>query len=158
MSNINGNQLRHAFLDTNGVMQDLGTLVGDSTSEGLGLNDIGQVVGASSAANGTYRGFILSNGVMTDLNSLLDSASVTKGWSIKYASAINNSGQITGAGTVNGEEHAFLLTPDTQDGGTGGTGGIVTPLPSTARAGLLFLCGMGLLRIVRWPKDTPANT
>ncbi|MGA2696202.1 MAG: hypothetical protein ABSE92_09070 [Terriglobales bacterium] len=32
-------------------------------------------------------------------------------WTLSTAYAINNSGQITGYGTINGENHAYLLTP-----------------------------------------------
>ena len=45
---------------------------------------------------------------MTDLNSLVDPAS---GWNITIAQAINDSGQIVGGGTINGQTHAFLMTP-----------------------------------------------
>jgi probable HAF family extracellular repeat protein len=47
---------------------------------------------------------------MRDLNQLLDSSGAH--WHIGVATAINNLGQITGAGTApSGDTHAFLLTP-----------------------------------------------
>jgi probable HAF family extracellular repeat protein len=45
---------------------------------------------------------------MQDLNNLIPPKS---GWVLEYAASINNRGQITGSGTINGETHAFLLTP-----------------------------------------------
>jgi len=45
---------------------------------------------------------------MQDLNNLIPPNS---GWSLSVAYAINKSGQITGQGTINGEQHGFLLTP-----------------------------------------------
>jgi hypothetical protein len=42
------------------------------------------------------------------LNTLLDPLS---GWSLSVATAINDAGQIVGAGMLEGQTHAFLLTP-----------------------------------------------
>jgi probable HAF family extracellular repeat protein len=45
---------------------------------------------------------------MRDLNALIPANS---GWEPLNAVAINLAGQIVGVGTVNGQQHAFLLTP-----------------------------------------------
>jgi probable HAF family extracellular repeat protein len=45
---------------------------------------------------------------MQNLNDLIPSNS---GWSLSLPTGINSRGQITGQGTINGEQHAFLLTP-----------------------------------------------
>ena len=45
---------------------------------------------------------------MSDLNDLIPSGS---GWTLRVGVKINNRGQITGFGVVNGQTHAFLLTP-----------------------------------------------
>src|SRR4051794_28477624 len=45
----------HAFLYSNGVMQDLGTLPGGTFSSGLGINNNGQVTGFSNPSG--YRAF-----------------------------------------------------------------------------------------------------
>jgi hypothetical protein len=45
---------------------------------------------------------------MQDLNDLISSDS---GWVLVWASAINRAGQITGWGTINGENHAYVLNP-----------------------------------------------
>ena len=41
---------------------------------------------------------------MQDLNGLIPANS---GWFLSTANAINNAGQVTGQGTINGESHAF---------------------------------------------------
>jgi hypothetical protein len=33
------------------------------------------------------------------------------GWDLHHAASINNAGQIVGYGTINGADHAYLLTP-----------------------------------------------
>ena len=93
----------HAVLWTSSGMRDLGTLPDSSSSGGIAINNKGQVVGQSGHA------FVWSqtNG-MQDLNTLIDPAS---GWTLLWAFAINDAGQITGSGLIDGESHAFLLTP-----------------------------------------------
>lgn len=100
----------HAFIYSNGQMIDLGSWGG--SSHGKGINDNGQVVGIAYYgydAYGNDRAFVTQNGIMTDLNTLVDS---TSGWYLRGATGINNNGQITGYGSNNlGQQHAFLLTP-----------------------------------------------
>ncbi len=68
---------------------------------------------------------------MTDLNSLLPSGS---GWNLGGATGINDSGQIVGYGIDNGQDHAFLLTPQSSGVPDGGrTLGLLA-------TGLLGLC------------------
>lgn len=101
-----------AFLFSGGIRQDLGTLpLGHNYSSGYAINNLGQVVGNSSVSwftNEDERAFIYSQGVMQDLNTLIPAGS---GWMLKWAADINDSGQIVGNGTLNGQDHAFLLTP-----------------------------------------------
>ena len=112
-------------------MIDLGTL-GGTNSYAYGINSDGQVVGASDSAGSGWRAFLYSGGIMTDLNSLIDPSS---GWFLSWADDINDSGQIVGTGFLNGQEHAFLLTPT------------AVPIPATV---WLFGSGLlGLLGIVR---------
>lgn len=98
----------HAFLYNNGTMTDLGLLAGMSSSRANGINGNGQIVGNSSDAAGNSRAFLYSNGSIIDLNALLAADS---GWTLQSASAINEAGQIVGTGIINGEQHAFLMTP-----------------------------------------------
>ncbi|HEX4415246.1 MAG TPA: PEP-CTERM sorting domain-containing protein [Lacipirellulaceae bacterium] len=100
-----GNAEFHAFL-YDGTMHDLGTL-GGTISEGFGINNAGEVVGATFDANGmlAYR-YTVGTG-MVDLNSLIDPNS---GWHLFEADAINDAGQIAGTGVIRGEAHMFLLT------------------------------------------------
>lgn len=52
--------------------------------------------------------FLVEDGVYHDLNSLID---VDSGWVLQDANAINDHGQIVGRGRIDGETHAYLLTP-----------------------------------------------
>lgn len=99
----------HAFLYKNRRMLDLGTVPGKTSSIGLGINGAGEVVGyAYSGPNSDFRAFLYSKHTMQDLNNLIPNDS---GWVLLYAYSINNRGQITGYGSFNGANHAFLLTP-----------------------------------------------
>ena len=91
-------------------MRDLGTLPGDSASLALGINDKGEVVGASLDASFNPRAILWENGPMTDLNTLV--AANPSGLYLLIAESINSSGEIAGlAVTRTGELHGFLATP-----------------------------------------------
>lgn len=102
-----------------GVISDLGTLPGDSLSMAMKVNLFGQVIGASgNSFVYDYEGdglpqlighpFIWTkNNGMQDLNTLIPAG----GWVLNSVSDINVWGQIVGSGTLNGESHGFLLTP-----------------------------------------------
>ncbi|MFZ0562412.1 MAG: DUF3466 family protein [Terriglobales bacterium] len=102
----------HAFLWTkeNG-MQDLGTLAGDSVSEAVSLNDQGQIVGLSCVDNtfSNCHGFLWQDGMMTDLNNLIQPGNL----SIYTANDINSSGEITGVAidSATGEFLAMIAVP-----------------------------------------------
>lgn len=118
-----------AFLYSDGVMTDLGRLGGSSYATATGINDSGQVVGASNNSAFNNIAFLYSDGVMTDLNSLIDPLS---GWVITDAQDINNSGQIAANGynTLTGKSGALLLT--------------LAPVPEPATYAMM-LAGLGLV-------------
>ncbi|MEH2117346.1 DUF3466 family protein [Nostoc sp.] len=108
-----------AFLYSSSTgLQDLGTLrPTDLFSLAVGINNLGQVVGFSGTNNDFYttdgnglRAFLYSDNTLYDLNDLIAPGS-DPSFTLTAASAINNNGQIVGRGAVNGELHAFLLTP-----------------------------------------------
>jgi probable HAF family extracellular repeat protein len=115
----------HAFL-YNGTMTDLGVLPGRTNSQAFGINDAGQIVGESD-----NHAFIFQNNTMSDLNFGEFGAA---GWELNSANGINAIGQIVGNGTINGQSHAFLLTPlsspivgTVTELGGGGQGGTLIP-------------------------------
>jgi probable HAF family extracellular repeat protein len=93
----------HAFLYSDGIMQDLGTF-GGTTSYAYGINNSGQVVGqAYTAGNATAHAFLYSDGVMQDLGTL--------GGADSSATGINNRGEVVGWSTTSsGYQHAFLYS------------------------------------------------
>ena len=120
---ITGDAASHAtlFSGTGYGNTDLGTL-GGSNSEGMAINDIGEVTGMSDTATtittGVQDAFLYDGGKMYDLNSLLVPGSGVTGLTIYYlnlnrGNSINNRGQIAAYGTINGAQHALLLTPVT---------------------------------------------
>lgn len=118
-SGLTGIDDGRAFLYSSSTgLENLGRLrPTDLFSAGLGINNLGQVVGFSGTNNDFYaangnglRAFLYSDNTLYDLNDLIAPGS-GPGFSLTVASAINNNGQIVGRGAVNGELHAFLLTP-----------------------------------------------
>jgi probable HAF family extracellular repeat protein len=100
----------------------LPTPSGGGTFVGAALNNEGQIVGG---------GYIDSDGTLKLLTSLLNGNS---GWTDLNATGINDLGQIVGQGTYNGQQVAFLMTPDA----------IETPEPATvAMWGLVVAASVG---------------
>lgn len=101
------------FVYADGAMTDVGTL-GEFDSRAPGVNDAGQVVGASTTAPGQeLRGpgthaFLWEDGAMTDLNALIPAET---GGELRGTNSINNLGQIVVTGTLDGAPRACLLTP-----------------------------------------------
>lgn len=93
--------------------EDLGTL-GGFRAQGNGINTRKDVVGALYSkdvnSNVLYRGAVLYTDAagLRNLNELIDPAA---GWFLAIASGINDAGQITGYGSLNGEVRGFRLTP-----------------------------------------------
>ena len=136
LSALPGNQSFHPFLWTRGTgMRDLGVLTGDLVGAGLGMNNRGEIVGASISApgpaSGNPRAFLWRNGVMSDLNAIVQQNAplylLTAFW-------INDAGDIVGVGaTTGGEVHGFLAMPNR------GTAGLedAAVLPAATTAGPL---------------------
>lgn len=101
----------HAFVtDANGSgLTDLHTL-GGSDSEGLGVNDFGQVTGYSYTANNNHRDAFLTIG-NTLGQTMIDIGGVNGG-GYSEGLGVNNLGQVTGDYNDSGFQHAFLTSAD----------------------------------------------
>src|SRR5262245_1144631 len=107
---LEGNKKQHACLWTEGRVTDLGDL-GVGYSEAAAIDPTGsRIVGKALVAAGDgrigYHAFLWSGGSMRDLNDLIPAGS---GWVLEEATGVNESGQITGSGTYQGQRRAFLL-------------------------------------------------
>jgi probable HAF family extracellular repeat protein len=100
----------HAVLwNRTGVAEDLGTLAGGTWSAAFAVNIFGTVVGNGNCTGSPSHAFAWNKkDAMQDLNALIPANS---GWVLQGAVAVSVAGQIVGVGTVNGQQHAFLLTP-----------------------------------------------
>ena len=99
----------HAVVWYGNTPVDLGSLNGNDTVA-TSINASGQIVGYSyNQTSGVQAGFIYTNGLLTDLNTLIPANS---GWTNVTAGGINDSGWITGGGTFNGQQHACILMPN----------------------------------------------
>lgn len=94
---------------SDGAIKDLGVLNGGTYSVAFGVNDSDVVVGYGNISTNAAHAMIWKVGSgMKDLNSEIPAGT---GWTLINANAINNVGQITGYGSKNGHNHAFVLTP-----------------------------------------------
>ena len=99
--------ISHGFEWSDGVMVDLGSL-GGRYSAAFSINTAGQVVGTSTDVNNVQHAVLWEGGPIQDLNTMIAPGS---GWFLNMGSDINEAGQIVGSGTIDGQMHAFLLTP-----------------------------------------------
>ena len=114
-SDLPGDTLHHAFLWQKGVMTDLGSL-SDAlpTSQAIGINNQGQVVGFSqnaAAEDASSVAVLWENGTITDLNTVIPAGSSLF---LMEATAINDRGEIAGFGRLpnNPDDHrGFILIP-----------------------------------------------
>jgi len=109
----------HPVLWQDEIVSDLGVLPGDLVGAGLSINNRGEVVGASVSApgpsTGNPRAFFWRDGVMSDLNDLVQADAPLY---LLTAFGINDAGDIVGFGaTGKGDVHGFLATPCREDAG-----------------------------------------
>jgi probable HAF family extracellular repeat protein len=96
-----------------------------------GVNLAGEAVGSASNVVFTPGYWSPATGAV-DLNDVIPPGS---GWTLTASAAINDAGQIVGFGTLAGQVHAFLLTPNAAIGNTpAGSNVQVTPVDSTTGA------------------------
>lgn len=126
----------HAFFYEHGVMTDLGSFGGLNLNVG-GMNEHGEIVGTGQAWDGPDVSFISHNGVLIDLNTLIDPAS---GWQISQATAINDMGQIVGSACRD-----FICSAVRLDR--------ISPVPEPGAA-LLLLPGLLMLAIAQRRRST----
>ena len=81
---------RHAFLVSNGVTTDLGTLPGATSSWGTAINNSGDVTGYSYAPDNQSRAVLWRNGSIIDLGTL-------PGQGFSVADGINDHGKVVGS-------------------------------------------------------------
>ena len=114
----------HGFLWTRHTgMQDLGTLPGnfDYASLALGINDGGDVVGASLDATFSSTAVLWEKRANQPANLNLLVVDNPSGLFLLLAQSINSSGEIVGlAVTSSGEPHGFLATPMNGEAGSEG--------------------------------------
>ena len=96
--------------------------LGSHSNEAIAINKRGDVVGYSGPDDNTPHACIWSQGVVTDLNTLIPAGS---GWVLQRAVDINDSETILGIGDYQGQDRAFLLA--------------IVPEPSTF---VVLACGM----------------
>jgi probable HAF family extracellular repeat protein len=114
------------FSYLNGVWTVIGPIGADTASAAEDVNSAGYVVGFSSTRylaadqpqsrndpqdviSASDHAWLYAGGTLYDLQTLIPPGS---GWQLVRADAINENGQITGAGWApNGYQHGFLLTP-----------------------------------------------
>jgi probable HAF family extracellular repeat protein len=97
----------HAFLYSQGAMHDLGVLEGDNESQGLGLNDLGHVVGSSGSDSNHARGFFHDGQAMRPIG--------TFGGTFSLAFGINRDDVVVGtAADGMNKPHAFVIDEKNQ--------------------------------------------
>jgi len=98
---------RAAFWDGDSL-HDLGTFDGAGDSAASGINGLDEIVGNAHDADGAQHPFVWRGAGLVALEPLVDGAD---GWRLGGATAINDAGAITGLGSYQGSNHAYLLVP-----------------------------------------------
>jgi probable HAF family extracellular repeat protein len=101
-----------AFIYTAGAVADLGTLAGGTNSVGYAINGTGQVVGSSDATGSSVMHAYFYNGIMNDLNGLINASDPLRPFvTLTDARGINDSRLIVvnGVDSRTQQTHAYLL-------------------------------------------------
>lgn len=126
--------LRRAFVTApNGPIGGLLGTFGGERSAALDINNAGVAIGWAEVTDGTRHALLYDGGLSYDLNALIPSDS---GWVVREATAINDGWQIAGSGLHNGQERAFLLSPNVAD----------LPPDTPHRDAILHLALRGIIR------------
>ncbi len=149
---IVGTSGNHAFLWSNGLMTDLGTL-GGGVSMAHAINDQGVVVGEASAASGETHAFMWQSGVMKDLG---------VGGETSMARGINFRGDIVGLASAKNLRGGAVLWSGGQrqfigDLGASGSGSRAISINDKGQvAGVSsgFATNQGVVRAVVWLNGT----
>lgn len=132
-SDVAGDAYFHAFLWTRETgMQDLGTVGSDVDSFAIGINDAGDVVGASIDASFNPRAFLRVGRELIDLNEHIPDGPLY----LFTACSINARGEIIGIAIdkSSGDVHAYLAIPN-HGGDTGMSVPAVTPMQGSESTG-----------------------
>lgn len=152
----------HPVLWNNSTPTDLTSLTGSKYGAIQSVNNLGWATGFKADTLGSaglgpldlllypdsqnFRAILYTGGKVFDLNTLVTNGSA---WTLTNATATNDAGQIVGAGFINGQEHAYLLTPTTQPAGgatisaISGAANSVPAVTSISANGYFTLYGSG---------------
>lgn len=133
-----------------GVFTDLGF-----SGDAYAVNGAGDVGGEMVTASGARQAFLHRGGVLSDLNTLIPAAS---GWELRWAHGINDTGQIVGVGHIDGQTHAYLLTPVSDSSPTSTPTGTPTVTPTAEPSATPSLAPAATATATTPPTDTPSPT
>ncbi|MCP4133884.1 MAG: DUF3466 family protein [bacterium] len=109
--NINTPKFAYYWENRGALKYELERAEGEEGSTAQGINDSGTIVGSFAfriEGKLVSYAFIYENGQKENLQDILPANS---GWALTDAIDINIKGEIIGKGTLDGEEHSFLLRP-----------------------------------------------
>lgn len=120
---VDFNTFRAFYKTAAGAYVDLGLLNGsnsaDDSAMASAMNNLGDIVGDCEVGNAVHKAVLYEQsrgqGGWVDLNTKI---APNSGWTLEFATDINDKGQIVGYGKYNGLNRAFLLTEQATISGT----------------------------------------